>query len=225
MAEFYKSNHRYYLSVDCVVLGLNSGKLSILLTRRAFAPEEGKWSLMGGFVQPDESIDQAAKRVLTQLTGLSNIYMEQVGAFGEVDRDPGDRVISIAYYALINFDEHDRRKVLSHNACWVEMTDMPELGFDHPAMIARTLEKLRFRFVNEPIGLKLLPRQFTLSQMQSLYEAVLGHPLDKRNFRKRVQEATCIEPTGEIDKLNSKRGAALYRFNAKTYERDKKFKI
>ena len=225
MSEFYKSNHRYYLSVDCVVLGLNSGRLSILLTKRAFAPEEGKWSLIGGFVQPEESLNQAAKRVLTQLTGLSNVYMEQVGAFGEIDRDPGDRVISVAYYALINFDEHDRRKVMSHNACWVDFADIPELGFDHSSIITHTLKKLRFRFVNEPIGLKLLPRQFTLSQMQSLYETVIGNRLDKRNFRKRVQEAKCIESTGEVDKLNSKRGAALYRFNAEIYEKDKKFKI
>lgn len=225
MAEYYKANARYYVSVDCVVLGLNGGRLSILLAKRAFAPEQGKWSLMGGFVHPSESLDQAARRVLSQLTGLSDVYMEQVGAFGAVDRDPGDRVISVAYYALINFDEHDRRRVLAHNACWTDMREMPELGFDHPEMIDRALARLRLKFVNEPWGLRLLPRQFTLSQMQSLYETVLGRQLDKRNFRKQAREATCIEATGETDRLSSKRGAALYRFNEEAWLRDRKFKI
>lgn len=225
MTDYYKQYGRFYVSVDCVVFGLNEGRLSVLLTRRAFDPGQGRWSLIGGFVRPTESLDSAAHRVLSELTGLDDIYMQQVGAFGEIERDPGARVVSVAYYALVNFDAHDRRKVEEHNGAWVDLSELPELVFDHPQMMAEAMERLRTRFLTEPIGLTLLPASFTLSQLQSLFETVLGHPIDKRNFRKRAMEATCIEPTGEKDRLSSKRGAALYRFNPEVYARDRKFKF
>lgn len=225
MTRFYESNQRYYVSVDCVVFGLNGGQLNLLLGRRKFAPGQGKWSLFGGFVRPEESLDEAARRVLKELTGLDNIFMEQVGAFGEVDRDPGARVVSVAYYALINFDDQDRHRVAEHEAMWIPLEEIPELSFDHPRMIRRTLDLIRVKFATEPVGLSLLPQKFTLSQMQTLYEIVLGRQLDKRNFRKRVREAACIEATGEIDKHTSRRGAALYRFNPLIYRKDPRFKF
>lgn len=225
MSDFYKGYGQFYVSVDCVVFGINEGRLSVLLTRRAFAPELGKWSLIGGFVKPTENLDEAARRILHELTGLDNVYMQQVGAFGEIERDPGARVIGVAYYALINFDSCDRRRVEEYNGAWVDLAELPELGFDHPLMMEKAMERLRARFVSEPVGLTLLPESFTLSQLQALFETVLGKPMDKRNFRKRVTEAPCIEPTGEKDRVSSKRGAALYRFNPETYARDHKFKF
>lgn len=225
MTAYYNINPQFYVSVDCIIFGLNEGELSLLLLKRNFEPEKGKWSLMGGFVQNDESVDAAAKRVLKELTGLENVYMEQVGAFGEVDRDPGERVISVAYYALINIDEYDRKLVKKHNAQWINIHDLPELSFDHPAMIEKARDLMRRKASLEPIGLNLLPRLFTLSQMQSLYETIQGETIDKRNFRKKVAEMDYIEKTEMIDKSCSRRGAYLYKFNNKAYNRDSRFKL
>lgn len=225
MTEYYSSCAKFYVSVDCIVFGLNQGQLSILLTKRAFEPELGKWSLMGGFVRDGESVDEAAARVLEELTGLRDVYMEQVGAFGEVERDPGERVISVAYYALINFDDHDRVRVLEHNARWIDIDKMPALGFDHPSMIAKARDSMRRKIMHEPISFNLLPTLFTLTQLQSLYETVTGENMDKRNFRKRVADMPFIEKTDQVDKLTSRRGATLYRFNKRAYNRAPKFKI
>lgn len=225
MTEFYGHNPRFHVGVDCIIFGLNAGKLSVLLTKRQFEPEKGKWSLMGGFVQNGESVDDAARRVLYQLTGLDNVFMEQVGAFGAVDRDPGERVISIAYFALLGLDDFDFDSVSRHHAVWVGINELPELGFDHPQMIERALFTMRRKFSTEPIGFNLLPKMFTLSQFQSLYETILGETIDKRNFRKRVAELECIEKTEFIDKTGSRRGAALYTFNDSVYHSHPKFKI
>lgn len=225
MTAYYTINPQFYVSVDCIIFGLNEGELSLLLLRRNFEPEKGKWSLMGGFVQEDESVDAAAKRVLKELTGLENVYMEQVGTFGEINRDPGERVISVAYYALINVDEYDRKLVEKHNAQWFDIQNLPDLSFDHPAMIQKARELMRRKASLEPIGLNLLPRLFTLSQMQSLYETIQGEAIDKRNFRKKVAEMDYIEKTDMIDKSGSRRGAYLYKFNTKAYCRDPRFKL
>ena len=222
---FYSDNPKFYVAVDCIIFGLVEGQLCLLLTRREFEPERGKWSVMGGFVQTDESADDAARRVLRQLTGLENVYMEQVGAFGAVNRDPGERVISIAYYALLGPGEYDPQLLANHNASWVPVDTLPQLGFDHPGMVSRTLELIRRKFSTEPIGFNLLPELFTLSQLQTLHETILGEPIDKRNFRKRVAETACIEKTDLIDKTSSRRGASLYRFNDSRYHSDPKFRI
>ena len=180
---------------------------------------------MGGFVQDGESVDDAAKRVLAELTGLENVYMEQVGTFGEVDRDPGERVISVAYYALININEYDRNLVQQHNAHWAEINEIPPLVFDHPQMVKQARIMLQKKASSEPIGCNLLRSLFTLFQLQSLYEAIYGEPLDKRNFRKRVADLNYIEKTDKIDKTGSKRGAALYKFNENAYRKAPKFKL
>ncbi len=213
MTAYYSDSDRFIVSVDCVIFGLNHSRLSLLLARRRFEPEMGRWSLMGGFVRADESVDDAAKRVLLELTGLSDVYMRQVGTFGAVNRDPGARVISVAYCALINFDEHDRQRVERHDAQWIELDHLPELGFDHSDMVSKALTFIKQRFAIEPIAFSLMPKCFTLTQLQQLYEAVTGENLDKRNFRKRVSENPCIEKTDLIDKTTSRRGAAMYRYN------------
>lgn len=221
---FYSENPRFYIAVDCIIFGLVEGRLCLLLTKRDFEPEKGKWSVMGGFVQEGESVDDAGRRVLLQLTGLENVYMEQVHAFGAVDRDPGERVVSVAYYALLGPSEYDPGLLARHNACWVRLDELPPLGFDHPEMVRRALALIRRKFSTEPIGFNLLPELFTLSQLQTLYETILGEPIDKRNFRKRIAETGCVEKTDLIDKTGSRRGASLYRFNDSLYNAAK-FKV
>lgn len=223
--NFYSENPRFYIAVDCIIFGLVEGRLCLLLTKRDFEPEKGKWSVMGGFVQKGESVDDAGRRVLRELTGLENVYMEQVHAFGEVNRDPGERVVSIAYYALLGPGEYDSELLARHNACWVRLDELPPLGFDHPEMVSKTLGIIRRKFSTEPIGFNLLPELFTLSQLQTLYETILGEPIDKRNFRKRIAETECVEKTDLIDKTGSRRGASLYRFNQSLYMKSQKFKV
>lgn len=225
MTTYYNINPKFYVSVDCIIFGFDEGELKLLLLKRKFEPARGAWSLTGGFVQENESIDAAAKRVLRELTGLDNVYMEQVGTYGNISRDPGERVISIAYYALINVNEYDRELVEQHNAYWININEMPELIFDHPEMIAHARELIKHQASDQPIGFNLLPELFTLTQMQSLYEAIYGEQMDKRNFRKRVATMDFIEKTDLIDKTNSKRGAFLYKFNDKAYRKDSKFKL
>lgn len=225
MTNYYSKNPKFYISVDCIIFGFSGGELSLLLLKRNFEPARGEWSLMGGFVQENESVDDAAKRVLAELTGLDEVYMEQVGAFGSVHRDPGGRVVSIAYYALVNINEYDRELVRQHNAFWINVNELPPLIFDHSAMVEKARALMQQKASTKPIGFNLLPSLFTLSQLQSLYEAIYGEPLDKRNFRKRVAEMNYIEKTDKIDKTGSKRGAALYQFNENAYKQTPKFKL
>ncbi len=225
MSNYYSINPKFYVSVDCIIFGFHEGELNLLLLKRNFEPALGEWSLMGGFVQKDESIDDAAKRVLAELTGLDQVYMEQVGSFGAIDRDPGERVVSIAYYALININEYDRELVQRHNAFWVNINELPPLIFDHQAMVGQARALMQQKASVAPIGFNLLPKLFTLSQLQSLYEAIYGEAIDKRNFRKRIALMDFVEKTDLIDKTNSKRGAALYQFNEKAYRKAPKFKL
>jgi len=223
--NYYRDSSKFYAAVDCIIFGFKEGKISLLLLKRKFEPAKGRWSLMGGFVQKDESVDDAAKRVLKDLTGLDNIYMEQVGAFGETNRDPGERVISIAYYALININDYDKDLVKSFNAFWTDINELPELIFDHHDMVEKARNIMKQRVSNDPIGFNLLPEFFTLTQLQSLYEAIYGESIDKRNFRKRVADMVFIEKTDMIDKSGSKRGAYLYKLNNEIYHKNRKFKI
>ncbi|MBQ7812002.1 MAG: NUDIX hydrolase [Bacteroidales bacterium] len=223
--KYYDIHPKFHLAVDCIIFGFDDGVLSLLLLKRNFEPAKGEWSLMGGFVNENESVDEAAGRVLKELTGLENVYMDQIGAFGEIDRDPGERVVSIAYYALIDIKKHDNELVREHNAHWIPLNEVPELIFDHNRMVRKALSVMRHKSSDQPIGMKLLPKEFTLSKLQRLYEAILGEPLDKRNFRKRIAEMDYIEKTGRIDKTESRKGAALYRFNERKYHKGSKFKI
>ena len=225
MSNYYSSNPKFHVGIDCIIFGFHNGELHLLLLKRNFEPAKGQWSLPGGFVQENESVDDAAKRVLNELTGLCEVYMEQVGSFGDIDRDPGERVISIAYYALININEYDKESVQRHNAFWVNINELPTLIFDHPLMVESARALMQQKASSEPIGFNLLPKLFTLSQLQSLYEAIYGEPIDKRNFRKRIAEMDFVEKTDKIDKTGSKRGAALYKFNEKAYRKAPKFKI
>ncbi|MBR5392124.1 ADP-ribose pyrophosphatase YjhB, NUDIX family [Prevotella aff. ruminicola Tc2-24] len=225
MTTFYGEHSKVWVSVDCIIFGFDEGKLRILIGKRKMDPGRGEWSLYGGFVRHDESIDEAANRVLFDLTGLRNLYMRQVGAFGSVDRDPGERVISIAYYALINVNDYDDRLRREHSVEWVNIDEIPHLYSDHNEMVRKARKMMQQKLAHEPVGFRLLPSLFTLTQLQKLYEAVNGSELDKRNFRKRIKEMDFIEKTELIDKTGSKRGAYLYRFNKRAYNEDPNFKL
>ena len=208
-----------------IIFGFDANKLKVLVGRRQMDPGRGEWSLYGGFVAAEEGIDEAAKRVLQDLTGMSHIYMRQVGAFGQVERDPGERVVSVAYYALINMADYDEELRRQYQLEWIDIQHMPQLYADHNMMVRQALHRMRLKIKTEPVSFRLLPPLFTLTQLQHLYEAVMGEEVDKRNFRKRVKEMYFIEKTELIDKLSSKRGAALYRFNQKAYKEDPNFKL
>ena len=207
MQRYYSQHPKFYHAVDCIIFGFSGGELSLLLLKRRFEPGKGEWSLMGGFVQENEHMDDAAKRVLAELTGLTDVFMEQVGTFGQIERDPGERVISTAYYALININE------------------IPDLLFDHEEMVSMARKAMMLQAAIRPICFHLLPEHFTLTQLQNLYEAINGNPVDKRNFRKRVAELGYVEKTKLIDKMTSRRGAALYKFNEEDYKKTLKFKL
>ncbi|MCM1163542.1 MAG: NUDIX hydrolase [Muribaculaceae bacterium] len=225
MSDCYRLHQQFYVSVDCIIFGLVDGRLNVLLTKRNFEPERGKWSLMGGFVRAEESLDDAASRVLLELTGLRNTFMRQVKAFGDIGRDPGARVISVAYYALLTPDMIDVETLRAHSACWCVINDLPTLGFDHTDMIAKARAQLCRRISTEPFAFRLLPEKFTLTQLQTLYELIFDEKFDKRNFRKRAAENPCIRSTGIIDKSRSRRGAMLYEFDEEAFRQSGKFKI
>jgi len=225
MTKFYGDHSKVWLSVDCIIFGFDEGKLKILIGRRKMDPGRGEWSLYGGFVASDESVDDAATRTLYELTGLRNLFMRQVGAFGNVDRDPGERVVSIAYYALINVKDYDDDLRIKHGVEWMDINDIPQLYSDHNEMVRKARKMMKQKLSQEPVGFRLLPSLFTLTQLQRLYEAVNGEELDKRNFRKRIKDMDFIEKTDLIDKTGSKRGAYLYRFNKRAYNEDPNFKL
>ena len=225
MKTFYQTYPKFLLAVDCIIFGFQDDRLKLLLQKRDFEPYKGAWSLVGGFVKENEAVDDTAKRVLTELTGLKDLYMQQVGAFGNLNRDPGERVISVAYYALINIDKYNKDLINKHNAYWEDITNLPELYFDHNEMINKAHELLKQKVSREPIGFNLLPSLFTLNQSQTLHEAILGEEIDKRNFRKKVKDMPFIEKTTSIDKIGSRKGAYLYRYNDKAYMEEPNFKL
>lgn len=225
MTQFYGEHTRLLVSVDCIVFGFEEDKLKLLIGKRQMDPGRGEFSLYGGFVGIDESLPDAANRVLRDLTGLDKLYIKQVGAFGNIDRDPGERVISIAYCALINVKDYDDNIRKQHGLEWVNLENMPKLYSDHNIMVNKAINMLRRRINTEPLSFNLLPDLFTLTQLQHVYEAVLGEEIDKRNFRKRIKTIDFIEKTELVDKITSKRGAALFRFNKRAYEDDPNFKL
>jgi len=218
-AAFYQEQVKFYVAVDCIIFGFNDNELNVLLYKRTFEPSKGQWSLMGGFVRSGESVDEAASRVLTDCTGIDNIFMEQIGAYGDVQRDQGERVISVAYYALVNIKDFDSGLLEEYNAKWTKLDEIPQLIFDHNQMIDDALVIIRRRAATRPIGFNLLPEKFTLPQLQSLYEAIYQTPLDKRNFRKKLNAMDILKKLDEKDRRSSKRGAYYYKFNKVKYDK------
>jgi ADP-ribose pyrophosphatase YjhB (NUDIX family) len=215
----YKDYDRLLLAVDCIIFGFDGQQIKSLLIQRGFEPEIGKWSLMGGFVNRKESVDDAAKRILKELTGLDNVYMEQLSCFGEVDRDPGGRVVSVAYFALIGIDNYKDGLLSEHQAQWFSFDNLPPLIFDHQKMVLTAKERLQQKVANHPIGFALLPTKFTLPQLQSLYEAIYECPVDKRNFTRKILSLEILQKLSEKEKISSKKGAFLYVFDQEKYEK------
>ncbi|MCK7554752.1 NUDIX hydrolase [Chitinophaga sedimenti] len=214
----YGKQKRLLVAVDCIIFGFDGQELKVLLIKRGFEPERGKWSLMGGFVQPDESFEGAAERVLKQLTGLEDIYMEQLYAFSRPDRDPIERTASIAYSALLDINQYHRQQLRHEfHAEWFSLSQVPDLIFDHTEMIDMAKEKLRYKAAIHPILFELLPQKFTIPQLQLLYEGVYETDFDKRNFSRKILSLKLLVKQKDKDKESSKRGAFYYKLDKRRY--------
>ena len=210
------------VTVDCVVFGYEASKLlQVLLIRRKLAPFKRDWALPGGFVLMDESVDEAAVRELKEETGVENAFLEQLYTFGAVERDPRDRIISVAYYALINLQSVQAASDAS-DAQWFDVQVVEALAFDHQQILEVAIARLRSKIRYEPIGFELLPKAFTLTQLQQLYETILQRQIDKRNFRKKLLKMNLLVETGDKEQGVSHRAAKLYRFDSEQYAQLKK---
>ena len=217
--SFEYDYERPAVTTDCVVFGLDRSELKVLLIQRDLAPYEGQWALPGGFVQVGESLDEGARRELQEETGLANIFLEQLYTFGAADRDPREHVITIAYYALVNLSEHSpKADTDARNAGWFGLDEIPPLAFDHQQIFETGLKRLKGKLRYQPIGFELLPKKFTLTQLQRLYEIILEAPIDKRNFRKKVLKLGILIETDEMEQDVSHRAARLYQFDAEHYQ-------
>ena len=214
----YQVFDKHSVAIDSIIFGFDDDTLKLLLIKRKFEPCKNCWSLMGGFVSESESIDQAAYRILEELTGLHDVYLEQLYTYGEVNRDMDARVISIAYYALININKYDEDLGRKHGAEWFSIGELPPLIFDHGVMVDKAMRRLKRKTIIQPIGFELLPEKFTLPQLQRLYEAIHQQKLDKRNFRKRILSMGVLTQLNEKDRLSSKRGAYFYKFDKEKYD-------
>lgn len=211
------SAERLAVAVDCVIFGFDGKELKLLLIHRSFEPEKGKWSLMGGFVQRNESLDQAATRVLKQLTGLSDVYMEQLQAFGDPRRDPVERTISVVYFALIDIHEYEKQLSDNYHPEWVSLRKLPKLIFDHKELTEIAKHRLQYKAALHPILFELLPERFTIPQLLNLYKAVYDIDLDKRNFIRKLLNAKLLIKQKDKEKESSKRGAFYYKLDKRKY--------
>lgn len=217
MTNSYSDKDKMYVATDCIIFGFESGRLQLLVFRRRVEPRKGEWSLIGSFVQLDEDVTSAARRVLQEITGLERVFMEQLKAYGAATRDPGYRCISVAQYALIKIGDQDRQLVEQHGAHWFDISEMPDLVLDHNQMVADALEELKRKARYRPIGFDLLPEKFTIPQLQQVYETIYQKELDARNFRKKILSMNLLIKLEEKD-TNSKRGAFLYKFDHDRYQ-------
>ena len=214
------SHPRPAVSADCVVFGLDDDDLKVLLIQRDNPPFEGCWALPGGFAQVGEAIEETARRELAEETGLERVFLEQLYTFGDPHRDPREHVITVAYFALVNLSAHTVRPATdARNAAWFEIDDVPELAFDHNLILQTACQRLRGKIRYVPIGFELLPRKFTLRQLQHLYEKILDRKLDKRNFRKKILKMDILAELDEIETDVAHRAARLYRFDKRKYDR------
>lgn len=207
------------VTVDCVIFGYDECDLKVLLIQRGLEPFAGRWALPGGFLRPGEDLDEAARRELQEETGVRTVYLEQLYTFGAPERDPRRRVVTVAYYALVKLADHEVRAATdASEAAWFSVHDVPELAFDHAEILATAHERLRGKVTYKPIGFELLPKKFTLSQLQKLYETILERELDKRNFRKKIQKLDILKDLDEVQQDVAHRAARLFSFHREKYE-------
>lgn len=215
--QFDKEQEKFYISVDCLILGFKNDKLYLLISKQKSEPLKGKDSLMGAFVRADESLLDTASRVVFEYTGVQDVFVEQLRAYGEISRYTAGRVVSLAYYALIDIQLFDEQLYKVHNTHWKQLDEVGELILNHNQILADAIETIRNKAATKPIGFSLLPEKFTLPQLQSLYEAIYQRELDKRNFRKKILEMDILEKQEGKDKSTSKRGAFFYKLNKEKY--------
>lgn len=204
--------------MDCIIFGFDGNELKLLLIKRSFEPQKGQWSLMGGFVEPGESTDAAANRILLNLTGLDKVYLEQLYAFGNPERDPLERTISLAYFALLDLNKYTNQLSEQFQAQWFPLKKIPKLIFDHHDMVKMAKSKLRYKASLHPILFELLPEKFTLPKLQGLFEEVYDTVFDKRNFSRKILSTGLLLKLGEKDKNSSKKGAFYYKLDKKHYK-------
>ncbi|WP_316739444.1 NUDIX hydrolase [Pedobacter aquatilis] len=201
------------VAVDCIIFGYDGNELKLLVIKRAIEPVKDKWSLMGGFIGNSEDLDGAAKRILFELTGLHDVYLEQLNAYGSPDRDPIERTISVVYFALIDINKFSGQINDQYHAEWFKVKDVPELIFDHNEMVKSAMDKIRYQAALHPILFELLPKKFTIPQLQNLYEQVYDSPIDNRNFIRKITASGLLIKQTEKDKSSSRRGAFYFKLD------------
>jgi len=214
----YKGEHHFLLAVDCIIFGFDGKDLKLLLTQRSFEPEKNKWSLMGGFLEEKETLDEAANRILKKLTGLENIYLEQLYAFSKLDRDPAERTVSVSYFALIDIERYKKQISQEYHTEWFLVNDKPKLVFDHDEMVRLAQKQLRYKAALQPLLFELLPEYFTISQLQNLYEGVYETTFDKRNFVRKLTSTGLLIKLEVKDKSGSRKGSFLYKLDKSQYK-------
>jgi 8-oxo-dGTP diphosphatase len=214
----YAEQASVLLAVDCIIFGFDGSNIKLLLIQRGFEPERGRWSLMGGFLQPGETLDEAANRVLKQLTGLEGVYLEQLHAFSELKRDPEDRTVSVAYFALIDIHRYEKQLSDQYHAEWFLLREKPGLIFDHDDMVRYAQRQLRYKAALHPLLFELLPQKFTIPQLQNLYEGVYQTRFDSRNFTRKMASTGLLVKQDGKDKSGSKKGAYYYKLDKKKYK-------
>lgn len=216
-----KNINRIALSVDCVIFGFDENKLKVLLIRSDLKKFQGLWSLLGDLVDPTEELDSAATRILKQRTGLDDVYLEQVKTFGCLNRHPAGRVVTVAYYSLINI-QHHKLQILDNELHWHDVNDITELAFDHKKILDSSFEQLQRRVQEHPLAFSLLPKKFSLRELQNVYEAILDTKMDRRNFRKKFFAMDFLVDIDQMEQDVPHRPGKLYNFNYNKYEKKKK---
>ncbi len=216
----YQKQSRVLVAIDCIIFGFDGEELKLLLIKRGFEPEKGRWSLMGGFVRKEESFEDAANRILLELTGLSGVYMEQMHAFGGINRDPIERTVSVAYFALIDIHRYETRINSQFHPEWFSVNKLPALIFDHREMVNMAKTKLKYKAALHPLLFELLPDRFTLPSLQSLYESVYETEFDKRNFSRKLLSTSLLIKLKDKERSSSKKGAYLYKLDKRKYQKN-----
>jgi 8-oxo-dGTP diphosphatase len=214
----YPDANRILVAIDCIIFGFDGEEIKQLLIQRNFEPEKGKWSLMGGFLQQKDDLEHGVERILANLTGIRNIYVEQILTAGKIDRDPVERTLSVVFFALINILDQDQEALKAHNAQWISLERKPVLIFDHDEMVEKAKEHLRYKAALHPLGFELLPERFSIPQLQKLYEAIYEMKLDRRNFSRKILSTGLLIDTGEKNEQSNTKKANLFRLDKERYK-------
>jgi 8-oxo-dGTP diphosphatase len=219
MLELYKQQTKCLVALDSIIFGFDGSELKLLLVKRGVESGLDTWSLMGGWLRPNENLQEAANRILYELTGLTEVYLEQLSVFGNPERDPIERTVSIAYFALINVPDYEAIISHTYDAEWFPVSKLPELLFDHAEMVKLAKERLRYKAAFHPLGFELLPEKFTIPQLQILYNAIYETTFEKRNFSRKILSTGLLIKLNEKQKGFSKKGAFLYKIDKERYQK------